>query len=475
MHRLPRRQRHAIIARVIDLNSYERERMLSRDIAAAVAEAGGRAYYVGGFVRDGVLGIACEDIDIEVYGLEPEGLREVLAGFGEVYDKGAAFGILGLRGSEIDIAMPRTERRTGDGHRDFEISVDPFLKPEEACRRRDFTINAMLQDVLSGEIIDLYGGREDLRGGVIRCVEPAGFAEDALRVLRAAQFAARMDGHVEEKTRALCREMDLHCLMPARVFAEMEKALLRAERPSIFFRELREMDHLKEFFPEFAQTIGLEQNPRFHPEGDVFEHTMLVLDAAAQLRERAEWPLAFMLAALLHDLGKVVATEVQEDGRITAYGHEVLGLDMVEAQLRRFTGQEKLIACVLNHTELHMRPNMLAGANSKKRKTRQLFDKSLCPNDLILISRADASGKLDEPYNEENEIWLRERLKDYHQCLKRPMVTGKDLIEAGLRPGEGFAELIQRARMLHFSGIEKRNAIRQILAEAEEMKEKMQK
>ncbi len=463
------------MARVIDMNNFEQDLALSRELASAVAAAGGRAYYVGGFVRDGVQGIACEDIDIEVYGLEPQRLRELLSGFGEVYDRGAAFGVLGLQGSGIDVAVPRTERRTGARHTDFEVCVNPFLKPEEACRRRDFTINAMLQDVLTGEILDLYGGQRDLRDGVIRCVHPETFAEDGLRAFRAAQFAARMDAQVEEGTRALCRKMDVGELSVERVFGEMEKALLRAEKPSVFFRELAAMDHLNEFFPEVEKTIGVEQNPKFHPEGDVFEHTMLVVDAAAELRERAEQPLAFMLSALMHDLGKIVATEVQEDGRITAYGHEVLGLGLVEDQLRRITAQEKIIAYVLNQTELHMRPNMLAGANSKKKKTRQLFDLSVCPNDLILLSRADASGKKDEPYDEGNELWLRERLEDYRQCIRRPMVTGKDLIAAGLKPDARFSELIHRARMLHFSGLEKRSALKQVLAEMENMQENIQK
>lgn len=477
---MPRGGWRAIIAGKITtdwmhkMNDYRQELELSRRIAQAVAQAGGRAYYVGGFVRDGLLGAACKDIDIEVYGVEPGRLRQALSTLGEVYDRGASFGVLGLRHSEIDIAMPRTESRTGAGHRDFDVSVNPFLAPEEACRRRDFTINAMMQDVLTGEVYDYYGGREDLAAGLIRCVHPETFVEDALRVFRAAQFAARLKAEIEPATRELCRSMEVSALTMERVLAELEKALLKAEKPSVFFRELRAMDQLKTFFPEVEAMIGVEQNPRFHPEGDVFEHTMLVIDAAAALRERSEWPLCFMLAAVLHDAGKAVATQVQQDGRITAYGHEVLGLDMVERQLRRLTRQEKLISCVKNHVELHMRPNMLAAAGSKKKKTRQLFDLSACPNDLILLSRADACGKLDEPYNEGNEAWLRERLEDYRQCLKRPMVTGRDLIAAGLKPDERFGKLIARGRQLHFSGIERRVALRQILAEAAEMQEKLQ-
>ena len=453
------------------MNSFEQDLALSRRIAQAVADAGGRAYYVGGFVRDGLMDVACKDIDLEVYGIAPGKLRALLGELGEVYDRGASFGVLGLRHSDLDIAMPRTESRTGARHTDFDVTVNPFLPPREACRRRDFTINAMLRDVLTGEVLDFYGGREDLAHRVVRCVCPETFVEDALRAFRACQFAARLRARLDADTRALCASMDVTALSVERILGETEKALLKAEQPSVYFRELKEMNHLREFFQELEATIGVRQNPKFHPEGDVFEHTMLVIDAAAQLRPRAEEKLNFMLSALLHDLGKCVATQVQADGRITAYGHEVLGLELVERQLRRITGCERTIRYVCNQAELHMRPNMLCAAHSKKKKTRQLFDMSLCPNDLILLSRADASGKLDEPYREENEVWLRERLEDYQNRLKQPMVTGRDLIDAGLRPGPDFSALLQRARMLHFSGIDRRNALKQILSEMKENKQ----
>jgi len=434
-------------------------------IAADVAAAGGRVYYVGGMVRDSLFGVESKDVDVEVYGVSPQTLREILSRHGEVLDKGASFGVLGLRHSDIDIAMPRRERRTGEHHRDFNVSVDPDMSLRDATMRRDFTINAMMRDVLTGELVDLWNGSADLHGGVIRCVSPATFPEDALRVFRAAQFAARLDAHIEEDTLTLCREIDVSAVSRERVFEEMAKALIKAEKPSVFFRELRKMDHLKEFFPELEACIGVEQNPKYHPEGDVFEHTMLVVDCAAALRGRAEEPLAFMISALFHDLGKTVATEVQEDGRITAYGHEVLGLPVVERQLRRLTNNVKLIRYVLNQTELHMRPNKMAECRSRKKKTRAMFDLSVSPTDLILLSRADASGKLDAPYREENEVFLTERLEDYRAVMQRPMVTGRDLLAAGMEPGEHFREALERAKQLHFAGIERPNALKQVVAE----------
>lgn len=448
------------------MNTHEQDLALSIEIARRVREAGGRAMYVGGMVRDGLMGIECKDIDIEVYGLTPRALKDVLSSLGKVMEMGASFGVYGLQHSAIDIAMPRRERCVGIKHTDFEVSVDPAMSFEDATLRRDLTINAMMRDVLTGELIDLWGGRADLERRVIRHVSDATFPEDALRVFRVAQFTARFEGKIAPETLALCRSMAVDGISHERVYDELNKALLKADRPSIFFRVLREMDHLKEFFPELEACIGVQQNPVHHPEGDVFEHTLLVVDRAAELRDKAQWPLAFMYAALFHDLGKVIATEIREDGKITAYGHEVKGLPICETQLRRLTSQTKLIEYVKNMMWLHMRPNILAGAKSKKKKTRQLFDLSVCPEDLILLSRADASGKLDKPYNAQNEAFLRERLEDYRRVMQRPMVTGKDLIDAGLKPGPQFSEWLSRARMLHFSGIERDRALKQVVSEA---------
>ena len=437
-------------------------------VAADVAEAGGHVYFVGGFVRDGLTGTPCKDIDLEVYGISPETLRRILARRGEVLDKGVSFGVLGLRHTSLDVAMPRRERRTGEGHRDFDVSVNPYLSTREASMRRDFTINAMMRDVLTGELIDHWGGEEDLRRRVIRRVNPDTFREDALRVFRAAQFAARLDGAVDPDTLRLCADMDVTALSRERVYEETNKALLKAERPSVYFRLLRDMNHLREFFPELETTIGVEQNPQFHPEGDVFEHTMLVVDAAAGLRGRASDPLSLMYAALLHDLGKVVCTVKDPvTGRISSVGHEVAGLPLVEAQLRRLTDNARLIERVLNHTQLHMRPNMVAAHHSKKKKTRAMFDLSAVPEDLILLSRADCTGKLDKPYDERNEVFLNERLEDYRAVMRLPMLTGKDLIAAGFEAGPQMGEALRRARQLHFAGLSPDAALAQLIAERE--------
>ena len=253
--------------------------------------------------------------------------------------------------------------------------------------------------------------------------------------------------------------------MDAESKAGLFEALLESDKPSVYLRAMLTSGELGEALPELAACVGVPQNPVYHPEGDVFEHTMLVVDCAAALRGKAQNPAGLMLAALTHDLGKAVCTQVREDGRITAYGHEVAGLPLCHALLTRLTDDAGLTDWVENMVWLHMRPNVLAKCRSKKKKTRQLFDLSLCPEDLILLSRADASGKLDAPYDEGLEAFLRQRLEDYRRVMALPMVTRDDLLAAGFSPGEALEEALARAWQLHFSGFSPEKALGQVLAE----------
>ena len=264
------------------------DRRMALEVARKVSKKGGRTFYVGGFVRDALLHRENKDVDIEVHGISPKCLEEILDSLGQRISIGESFGIFNLKGYSLDIAMPRKEQLRGMGHKDFDIFVDPFIGTEGACRRRDFTFNALMQDVLTGEIVDHFGGQEDLERGILRHVNDESFAEDPLRVLRAAQFAARFDFRVAPETVNLCRSMDLRHLPRERIEGELKKALLKAEKPSIFFEILREMDQLDFWFPELKALIGLEQNPVYHAEGDVWNHTMMVLDQAAKLRGRVE-------------------------------------------------------------------------------------------------------------------------------------------------------------------------------------------
>jgi len=447
----------------------EKDRQMALEIARRVAEQGGRSFYVGGLVRDAILGRENKDIDIEVHGISPGQLKEILDSIGQRITIGESFGIFGLKGFELDIAMPRKEEARGSGHRDFDIFVDPFIGTEAAARRRDFTFNALMQDVLTGEIVDHFGGRADLEKGILRHVNDASFAEDPLRVLRAAQFAARFGFRVAEETVALCRGMDLKHLPRERIEGELKKALLKAEKPSIFFEVLRRMEQLDFWFPEVKALIGVPQNPRFHAEGDVWTHTMMVLDEAAKLRHQAQNPYWFMLGALVHDFGKAVCTEVK-DGVIHAYEHETKGLPLAEAFLRRLTSEHKLIDYALNLAKLHMKPNTVAEARSAVKVTTRMFDQAIDPEALVCIALADDLGRIADKPTGQNDAFLRERLARFRELMARPYVMGRDLIEAGLNPSEQFTELLHHAHKLRLAGVEKESALKQVLGYARTLK-----
>ena len=437
---------------------------MARQVAEKVRAAGGETYFVGGFVRDRLMGRPCKDVDIEVHGITPQALRTLLNGLGECTAMGASFGVLGLKHYQLDIAMPRRETATGRGHRDFDIDVDPFIGTRQAAIRRDFTINALMENVLTGEIVDHFGGQADLRDGVLRRVNDRSFGEDPLRVLRAAQFAARFGFRVEPETAALCAGMDLSALARERVAEELKKALLKAERPSVFFECLAGMNQLRDWFPEVAALRGVPQDPFWHPEGDVWNHTMQTLDAAAGLRPQAQEPLVFLLAALCHDLGKPACTEVI-DGRVRSLRHEVLGTAVARQLLERLTGETKLIRKVENLVLLHMRPNQLAADQAGDKAWMKLLDQALCPEDLLLLAEADRLGQLRTG---EACAPLRQRgaemLALYRRRMAAPAVTGGDLQAAGFAPGPEMGKALAYAHRLQLAGVCREHALSQVIA-----------
>lgn len=451
------------------MSDYEKEERLCGRIAQRVAEKGGTAYYVGGWVRDRLMGIPNKDVDMEVHGIAPAVLREILEGFGERITVGESFGVYTLKGYSIDIAMPRRETVRGLGHRDFDICVDPFAGTRAAAMRRDFTVNALMQNVLTGEIVDAFGGRDDLRQGILRHVSDASFAEDALRVLRGAQFAARFGFSVAPETAALCRKMSLRHLARERVMDEVKKALCKADKPSVFFTFLRDVDKLQDWFPELQALIGVKQPPEYHAEGDVWTHTMMVLDAAASFRDRVREPFAFMLSALCHDFGKAVCTETT-DGVIHALGHETKGLPLAEAFVRRLTDAHLPMQYVRNLTEYHMKPNKMAADGASIKATNRLFDASVDPEALVYLALADGLGKL--PQTTASEAFLHERLELFKEYMKRPYVMGRDLIEAGLAPSPMFSAVLAYAHKLRLAGVDKQNALKQTLAYAKQLEKR---
>lgn len=470
----------------------EIDKTIIEKLASRVAELGGRAYMVGGAVRDEIMKRPIKDVDIEVHGISGAVLETVLKELGKPLRFGSAFGVYSLAGHQIDIALPRSERKAGNGHRDFEIEIDPFIGIKEAARRRDFTMNALLKDILSGEIADPYGGTEDIKNRIIRHIDDRKFGEDPLRALRAAQFRSRFGFQVAPSTISICRALDLRNLSAERVEMEMKKALLESRRPSEFFECLREMGQLGYWFKELEQLIGLEQNPEFHPEGDVWTHTMMVLDRAAQFRPYASDPYAFMLLALTHDFGKITTTEFV-NGAIHAYGHEIQGAEIAERFLDRVCHGSDIKKYIANMIPNHMRPNKIAESRSAVKKTNHLFDSVLAPSDLIYFAICDKpklpyvlqsqdkdSIKVEMDKGIEKELYtttenereqeridfLFDRLEVYREMMAKPYVTGKDLIINGIMPGEDFGTILEYAHKLRLAGIPKDNALRQTISYA---------
>ena len=405
---------------------------MARRVAGAVAQAGGRVYYVGGFVRDRLLGRDNKDVDIEVHGISVAALEAILGRLGQMTTMGASFGIMGLRHYDLDIAMPRSERATGRGHKDFEVFVDPFIGVERAALRRDFTMNALMQDVLTGEILDFFGGQADLAARRIRHVNDTTFAEDPLRVFRAAQFAARFGFEVAPETAALSATMAVDALARERVMGELEKALLKAARPSIFFRELRRMRQLDIWFGALAALS----------EPD-WQRVMTVLDGAAALREQAREPLPFMLAATCAGFDPAVTK-----GFLAPLTNEV-------ADTRYALNMAECLPALVARLK----------AEADTDRWMALYDESCDPDGLLLLARA-ACAPWDAGWPEA-EMRLRQLLALYRQRMAQPFLMGRDLLAAGMEPGPAMGVALAYAHRLRLAGVPKDRQLALALAHSE--------
>lgn len=454
---------------------------LAVQIAKKVEEAGGTAYFVGGYVRDKLLGIPNKDIDIEIHNIAPYILEDVLSEFGNIEARtvGNNFGIYNIKGYDLDISLPRKEKATGKGHKDFEIVVDPFLSLEESAKRRDFTINALMEDILTGEIKDYFGGLDDLNKGIIRHIDDKTFIEDSLRVLRACQFAARFNFTIAPETINLCKTMDLSALSKERVAGELTKALIKGETPSIFFDSLYEMEQT-DWFKEVYALKGIKQDSEYHPEGDAYNHTMYVLDQASDLFPTGignpDRYLPFMLSALCHDFGKVNTTEINNKGRICAINHEITGIPIANDFLNRIYNNKGFTKYVDNMVEYHMKAHSCFNNRSRTRTTNLMFDKLLYPKDFILLVYADSTGHdLDNLDNRQFNMFLNkamtesgfltDRYLDYGKRISEPHITADDLIELGLKPSPLFSTILDKAWNMHLKGIKKENVLKQITGE----------
>jgi tRNA nucleotidyltransferase (CCA-adding enzyme) len=423
-------------------------------ISKAVDEAGGRALLVGGCVRDMIMRKPPKDFDLEVYKVEPTRLREILERFGNVNTVGEAFTVYKL-GRDLDVSIPRRERKSGRGHRGFAIEGEPGMSIVEASRRRDFTINAILKDPLTDEIIDPFDGRKDIEDRVLRAVASDTFVEDSLRVLRAAQFASRLDFTVDADTVALCKTIDLSDLPAERVWGEIEKLLLQSVRPSVGLKWLQELGVVEKLFPEIASLINIPQDPVWHPEGDVFVHTQLVIDRARELIDDLPYAkkVTVMLAALAHDFGKPATTEFLED-HWRSRGHEEAGVEPTTNFLDRlnvhtidgYDVRGQVIALVREHLkpgEFYKKRDEI-GEGAFRRLARR------CEPDLLFrVAKADSLGRnagwvpREKWYDAAAQEWFIQRARELEveKTAPAPILLGRHLLEIGIAPGPQMGQI----------------------------------
>ena len=427
-----------------------------RAVAELVRRQGGRALLVGGCVRDGLLNLAAKDFDVECFGIAPDVLRRVLGERFELDLVGASFGVMKLHGFDIDIALPRRETKLGLGHRAFEMSYDPSLTIREASARRDFTVNAIYRDPLTNEVLDPWNGREDLARGVLRHVS-GHFAEDPLRVLRGMQFIARFGLTPAPETVGVCRGMQPEGLARERLFEEWSKLLTRGVRISKGLEFLRATGWVRHY-PELERLIGCRQDPHWHPEGDVWNHTLCCLDAFARSRDSARGAaedLIVGLAVLCHDFGKPACTSYDPvRKRIRSLGHDERGVEPTLAFLRRLTCEERILKEVPPLVRYHMRPFVLWKDRSSESAIRRLAAKVVRIDRLLRVAAADDEGRPPYPSEPEPLRWLAgeaERLRVADSAPK-PLVRGRDLIALGLRPGVQFGKILKRAYEAQLDG-----------------------
>ena len=426
----------------------------ARRIAQAAAAAGGRALVVGGWVRDRLRGCPSKDIDIEVFGITQEQLPALLAPIGRVEPVGHSFPVYKVvppAGSlgEIDVALPRRESKRGRGHKGFEVHGDPSMSIAEAARRRDFTINAISWDPLTDGYQDPFDGGGDLERRLLRAVDPKTFPDDSLRALRAVQFAARFEFALEEQTAALCRALPLDDLPAERIWGEIEKLLLQADRPSIGLQLALDLGIIRQVVPELLPMVGCEQEPEWHPEGDVWTHTLMVVDKARELNGDLDRPrlITVMLGAVCHDLGKPATTAVV-DGRIRSLDHEQAGVEPTVSLLDRlnihsidgFDVRAQVIGLVAHHLKPGAFRKAAYVSDGAFRRLAQKVDLEL----LARVARADCLGR-SGAFDCSAMDWFLERARALgveHQA-PAPLLLGRHLLALGLTPGPRIGEILK--------------------------------
>jgi tRNA nucleotidyltransferase (CCA-adding enzyme) len=421
-------------------------------IVAAIAQNKGRALLVGGAVRDMVMGRPVKDVDIEVYGLLEQQLEELLKEFGPVSLVGKAFGVFRIHGLDVDWSLPRAD---SPGRKPM-VVIDPFMSVEAAARRRDLTMNAMSFDIMTDQLIDPCNGMRDIKEKILRTPDARFFVQDPLRFYRVMQFIGRFEMYPDDALNQLCREMDITQISRERVEEEFKKLFLHSQRPSLGIRWLRKIGRLHDVLPELAATVDIEQNPQWHPEGDVFEHTMQSIDAAVGLigKYNNEFDkLVLCYAALCHDLGKVTTT-TEVNGVIKSIGHEKESKTFARSMLKRITHNVDLINAVSSLVLYHMTPLQFTSSNAKLPAYKRLANKLshnvnlLMLIDLCIADKRGRNGNSHEPLTcdfPDVDLFKEKVLQAGVSTGKvEPVLKGADILDI-VQPGPQMGRLLDAA------------------------------
>lgn len=433
------------------------------DVFEAIKQAGGHVYLVGGCVRDFLLKRRSKDIDVEVHHLSFAALKEVLSPFGTVQVMGAAFAVVHLSTLEgYEFALPRIEEKTGLKHQDFNVIVDPDLPLEKACARRDFTINSMLYDIETGTVIDFYSGQKDLKNGILRATNGNHFSEDPLRVLRGASFMSRYGFKMDPDTKNLCQsiveEGGLDTLSTERIYTEYCKILMGLY-PSQGLNFLRDIHGLPFYLQDLDTT---HQRTDYHPEGSVWNHTMLVTDLAALCKHHTSEPLWFMWSALLHDIGKPLVTTPEGH----AYGHAEEGAALFDEKVDLILShkQKRYIYTMIQY---HMVLPTFSRNHARKIKFLRFLkaiDQKAPLKDLLYLARCDKLGRGMVTSASINELnaYVEEMISMCGDHAPAAIVTGKDLINEGFENHQDYSKILSLAYDYQLQGLNKEVIIRRL-------------
>lgn len=441
------------------MNIEDQARVIFDDIYAN----NGYVYIVGGSVRDHLLHIQDEhDIDVEVYGLSYQQLYDILSRYGHVLTIGKSFSVIKIDTlPHYDFALPRRENKIGHKHQDFLIDADPDMSTQEAILRRDLTMNALLYDYRQDRIIDHCGGIKDIQDHIIRCVRKETFVEDPLRVLRIAQFVARFDFQVDDETFALCCEMVqsgmLDYLSEERVYQEYCKILM-SPHPSLGFEFLRRIQALPDYLNDLIKTY---QRPDFHPEGNVFIHTMMVIDEAVKWRDQSEHPLWFMWSCLLHDIGKPLTTT--PTGSAPAHNEAGVAVFQHVTLIKNKKERDYIRTMILYHMHL-MNMSRHHSRDLSYLRLLKKIDGKISMDDLILISYCDklGRGRVIQQQIDEFFAFIEDKKRRLGTKARPALINGEDILTFSSIEKNKIGEILDEAYDLQLQGSDKETILRSL-------------